>query len=65
MIELHLLSYANEAELIEQLTTTTYRYRTSGATYNGQWLGGFRHGHGIMQFRDGATYEGNWYLGHS
>mmetsp|Transcript_11836 Transcript_11836/g.15043 ORF Transcript_11836/g.15043 Transcript_11836/m.15043 type:complete len:266 (-) Transcript_11836:668-1465(-) len=63
IVELHVLFDANEAELHDNLVTRTYQYRTSGATYDGQWLGGFRHGRGLMKFRDGATYEGTWYLG--
>ena len=63
VVELRILFYSNEAELNEQLTVAVHRYRTSGATYDGQWLGGFRHGRGVMSFRDGATYEGTWYLG--
>lgn len=63
IIQLHMLFYSNEAELEQNLVTRTYQYRTSGATYDGQWLGGFRHGRGTMKFRDGASYEGTWYLG--
>ena len=63
LVDLHLLFEANEAELTQQLVIKTHRYRTSGATYEGEWLGGFRHGRGKMSFRDGATYEGTWYLG--
>ena len=47
------------------LEVRKYTYLNSGASYEGQWLGGFRHGHGIMRFNDGATYEGDWYLGHA
>ena len=63
LISLFLLFDSNEAELASQLNESQYRYRTSGALYEGQWLGGFRHGRGKMHFRDGATYEGTWYLG--
>ena len=63
LIDLHILHDVNEAELNEQLETKEYRYRTTGATYSGQWLGGFRHGRGKMFFKDGASYEGTWYLG--
>jgi hypothetical protein len=38
-------------------------YKCSGAKYLGEWLGGFRHGKGIMQWTDGARYEGQWNLG--
>ena len=65
VVPLHILFDSNEAELEQALTTplVPHTYRTSGAVYDGQWLGGFRHGRGIMRFRDGATYEGTWYLG--
>lgn len=65
VVELRMFYYTNEAELIEQLEVRSHRYRTSGATYEGQWLGGFRHGRGKMHFKDGATYEGTWYIGYS
>ena len=32
----------------------------SGATYIGQWVGGFRDGFGKQSWPDGACYEGNW-----
>jgi hypothetical protein len=35
----------------------TFVYK-SGAKYTGQWKGGFRHGLGIMEWTDGAKYEG-------
>ena len=35
----------------------------SGSIYDGEWIGGFRHGSGIMKFEDGSVYEGEWYLG--
>ncbi len=35
----------------------------NGATYKGQWLGGFRHGQGTMVWADGAKYEGEWNYG--
>jgi hypothetical protein len=34
-----------------------YTYK-SGANYNGEWKGGFRHGKGTMNYVDGAKYEG-------
>lgn len=37
----------------------TYSFKT-GATYDGEWIGGFRDGHGIQQWPDGARYEGYW-----
>lgn len=30
----------------------------SGATYIGEWVGGFRHGQGKQVWIDGASYEG-------
>lgn len=63
VVELRLLFYSNEVELTEQLEVRNHRYRTSGATYEGQWLGGLRHGRGMMYFKDGSTYEGTWYIG--
>ena len=65
VIQIDLLRYSNQAELQEQLEVRVHRYRTSGATYDGEWLGGFRHGRGIMSFKDGTTYEGTWYLGYA
>ena len=32
----------------------------SGATYEGEWKGGFRDGQGEQIWTDGATYEGEW-----
>jgi hypothetical protein len=40
-----------------------YRYKTSGAIYSGEWMGGLRNGHGKMQWIDGAYFEGSWVLG--
>lgn len=39
--------------------TTTFSYSTS-ARYQGEMLGGFRHGRGKMVWPDGAMYEGEW-----
>jgi len=36
-----------------------YTFKT-GATYDGEWMGGFRDGIGIQQWTDGARYEGLW-----
>lgn len=36
-----------------------YQYK-SGATYEGEWTGGFRHGQGTMVWPDGTSYTGNW-----
>jgi hypothetical protein len=34
-----------------------------GASYNGQWVGGFRYGLGVQTWPDGASYSGSWVLG--
>ena len=41
------------------IVSRKYRYR-SGAVYNGQWIGGIRHGQGTMVWLDSARYEGQW-----
>lgn len=41
------------------ITTAKYTY-TTNAQYDGQWLGGLRHGKGVMQWPDGARYDGLW-----
>lgn len=40
----------------------THRY-SSGGVYDGQWLGGFRDGWGVMTWPDGAVYRGFWSFG--
>jgi len=40
-----------------------YRY-CNGATYTGEWRGGFRHGSGVMLWSDGALFQGNWSYGY-
>jgi hypothetical protein len=40
-----------------------YRYQCSGALYQGEWIGGFRHGRGAITWSDGARFEGEWVLG--
>ena len=37
----------------------TYTFKT-GATYDGEWIGGFRDGYGVQKWPDGAQYEGQW-----
>ena len=44
----------------KQITNKVYQYST-GSCYDGQWLGGFRHGQGAMKFPDGARYVGQWF----
>jgi len=48
----------------QKTTIRTHTYE-SGATYQGAWLGGFRHGNGKMNWPDGASYEGEWNFGHA
>lgn len=33
---------------------------SSGATYQGEWVGGFRDGYGTMTWPDGSSFIGNW-----
>lgn len=47
----------------DSLVTRNYQYNCTGAQYEGQWLGGFRHGRGTMTWSDDAKYEGEWSLG--
>ena len=48
-----------------RLKPVKYKYRGTGAEYEGTMLGGLRHGKGKMKFPDGASYEGDWYLGYA
>lgn len=48
----------NHNFLVKSLESAKHVYKTSGNTYDGQWLGGFRHGQGKIVFTDGAWYEG-------
>ena len=34
-----------------------------GGVYSGEWLGGFRDGRGLMVWKDGSKYEGNFSFG--
>ena len=47
---------------LEKKTDETYKYK-SGALYKGDWLGGFRHGYGVMTWEEGLVYEGEWNYG--
>ena len=40
------------------LARKTHVYKKTQATYDGEWLGGFRHGSGTMIFSDGTSYTG-------
>jgi hypothetical protein len=51
--------YDPNAPIVEK----EYVYESTGAKYEGQWKGGFRHGQGTMMWHDGARYEGEWQLG--
>ena len=46
----------------EKQVLPTYTYKT-GSRYTGEWLGGFRHGYGTMEWEDGAAYQGQWQQG--
>jgi hypothetical protein len=50
----------NEKDKIE---TKDCVYKSTGSKYSGHWIGGFRHGKGVMQWPDGARYEGEWQYG--
>ena len=41
------------------IETRSYTYAT-GAVYDGEWMGGLRHGKGKMKWSDGCQYEGEW-----
>ena len=45
-----------------ELSKGTHGY-ASGANYTGQWLGGFRHGKGMMCWPDGSEFIGEWKFG--
>ena len=47
----------------KDLPIKKYKYKLSEATYKGQWLGGFRHGHGTIVYSDETKYSGSWQLG--
>ena len=43
---------------------TTYIYKNK-AVYNGEWVGGFRHGFGRIEWSGSACYEGKWDCGYA
>jgi hypothetical protein len=43
----------------DKVVFRVHTYKT-GAVYKGQWKGGLRHGHGVMQWPDNARYDGQW-----
>ena len=51
-----------KAQPLQGVSVHKYAYR-DGGVYEGQWLSGFRHGHGYMRWCDGAQYEGSWAYG--
>jgi L1 cell adhesion molecule like protein len=52
--------------LLSDLSISNYEYKyKNGSVYNGNWLGGFRHGKGKMIWIDGTFYEGDWFYGHA
>lgn len=44
---------------VQGVETPFYRFK-SGATYDGEWKDGTRHGFGKMVWSDGVTFEGQW-----
>ena len=36
---------------------------SAGEAYDGQWLRGLRHGHGVAFYPDGECYVGTWLEG--
>ena len=39
-----------------------FRYNAlNGNTYSGEFLDGEFHGQGVMNYRDGSVYEGDWF----
>ena len=68
--------YFSASELRETLTskklpffpntpprTASYKY-SNGGVYTGEWLGGFRHGTGVMTWPDKCVYSGAWSYGY-
>lgn len=43
----------------KEITNKKHTYKT-GSEYDGEWMGGLRHGQGTMKWADGARYVGNW-----
>jgi hypothetical protein len=39
----------------------SYTYKSTGATYTGEFNGNLRHGFGTMVWVDGTTYEGRFH----
>ena len=49
-------------DIDQDLIVKTHNYK-SGSIYNGEWLGGFRHGNGTIKYPDGSHYKGEWNIG--
>ena len=58
------LSNNRKFNTLEKKSNEIYKYK-SGAIYEGEWLGGFRHGYGTMTWEDGIIYEGEWNYGYA
>lgn len=63
--------YLKPVEIFETLSSRVYtkiivfkKFKYfNGGIYTGEWRGGFRDGHGLMIWSDGARYEGEWKYG--
>lgn len=62
-------SYFDIDEIKETLSTSIgmakfkekrSEYKFKKGRYTGEWCGGFRHGFGTMEWKDGCKYEGLW-----
>lgn len=47
-----------------KLEKRTHVYETTGAVYEGTWIGGLRHGQGKITYPDNAVYTGQWSYNH-
>ena len=43
-----------DPKIIDKRKRKQYTYKCSGAIYDGEWIGGMRHGVGTMTWKDGA-----------
>ena len=64
-------SFFPKLDLLETLTSSPISYTKdhkyiyiSGTVYEGQWLGGFRHGIGKATWPDKSSYYGEWSFGY-
>jgi hypothetical protein len=51
------VSKTNKYNKKAKITKKDHAYKSS-SKYSGEWMGGFRHGQGVMIWTDGAKYEG-------